>query len=662
MATPSAPFAIDVELLRIRELSTHGKHSEALAAAKTLAQAVPQNRDAAYLVAANLRCLNRFQEALATLREIEQSHPPFGLLYQEQGHCYTALRDAARAIDAFRRAVNLNSALTTSWIMLERLYRITGDSKSAVMAAQQIEVLSHLPPEVVKAGCFFSDGDLSAAESILRTYLRNAGSHLEASRMLGRIQHQRGALDEAEQLFESAVSLAPGYRAARLDYVRVLIDRQKYAQAREVIRAELDMKPGDREYLSLQAAACVGLGQQEEAIVLYRELIATSPDSPEIRVLLGHSLKSLGRLKEAIESYKVALCIRVDFGDAYWSLANLKTYSFSEDEIGSMRTAEAAASTSRVDRYHLCFALGKAYENRAEYAESWQFYEHGNQLKHAEGHYQAEIAEANTRKQIEVFSSQFFAQRAGVGAPYPDPIFVVGLPRSGSTLLEQILASHSQVEGTDELYDIQRIVLELQRNDLRYPEVLAQLAPQKFRELGERYIADTRPYRTGKPFFIDKMPNNFRHVGAIHLMLPNAKIIDMRREPMACCFSNLKQLFAAGQGFTYSIEDIASYYRNYLNLMRHWNAVLPGRVLRVCYEDLVNDLDASVRHILEFCGLKFETACLEFYKTGRTVHTPSSEQVRQPIFREGLDQWRKYEPWLGPLKEALGDALTHYRE
>jgi tetratricopeptide (TPR) repeat protein len=662
MATPSAPFAIDVELLRIRELSTHGKHSEALAAAKTLAQAVPQNRDAAYLVAANLRCLNRFQEALATLREIEQSHPPFGLLYQEQGHCYTALRDAARAIDAFRRAVNLNSALTTSWIMLERLYRITGDSKSAVMAAQQIEVLSHLPPEVVRAGSFFSDGDLSAAENILRMYLRNAGSHPEASRMLGRIQHQRGVLDEAEQLFESAVNLAPDYRAARLDYLRVLIDRQKYAKAREVIRAELDMKPGDREYLSLHAAAHVGLGQNEEAIVLYRKLLAASSASPELHVLLGNSLKSLGQQMQAIESYKAALSIRADFGDAYWSLANLKTYSFSEDEIGSMLAAEAAVSTSRVDRYHLCFALGKAYEDRAEYAESWQFYEHGNQLKHAEGHYQAEIAEANTRKQIEVFSSQFFAQRAGVGAPYPDPIFVVGLPRSGSTLLEQILASHSQVEGTDELYDIQRIVLELQRNDLRYPEVLAQLAPQKFRELGERYIADTRPYRTGKPFFIDKMPNNFRHVGAIHLMLPNAKIIDMRREPMACCFSNLKQLFAAGQEFTYSIEDIARYYRNYLNLMRHWNAVLPGRVLRVCYEDLVNDLDASVRHILEFCGLKFETACLEFYKTGRTVHTPSSEQVRQPIFREGLDQWRKYEPWLGPLKEALGDALTHYRE
>ena len=376
-----------------------------------------------------------------------------------------------------------------------------------------------------------------------------------------------------------------------------------------------------------------------------------------MHVALGHSLQSVGRRKEAIEAYRAAAGIRSSFGDAYWSLANLKTHCFSEDEIAQMRAEEAASAARVADRRHLCFALGKAYEDRNEYEESWRFYERGNRLKRAESRYDPETVEADTRAQMEVCAAEFFAARAGIGAPDPDPIFIVGLPRSGSTLLEQILASHSQVEGTHELFDIQRIVLGLRR----YPAGLTDLAPEDFRRLGQRYLNDTRPYRTGRRFFIDKMPNNFRYVGLIHLMLPNAKIIDMRREPMACCFSNLKQLFATGQEYTYSIEDLARYYRNYLELMRHWDAVLPGRVLRVLYEDIVEDLQGNVRRLLEFCGLEWEPACVEFYKAKRGVPTASSEQVRQPIFRNSLLQWRNYEPWLGPLKDGLGDALIRYR-
>jgi tetratricopeptide (TPR) repeat protein len=392
-----------------------------------------------------------------------------------------------------------------------------------------------------------------------------------------------------------------------------------------------------------------------------------SPECCELQVSLGHCLKALGRQKEATESYQKAVAGRPNFGDAYWSLANLKTYRFSQDEIAQMRDQEMAQGAHIVDRYHLCFALGKAFEDRNDYEESWQFYERGNALKRAESRYRPEIIETNTRNQIEVCTAQLFAAHAGVGVPNPDPIFVVGLPRSGSTLIEQILASHSQVDGTQELSDIQRIVLALHGRqsyleDSRYPGVLAELRHEEFRRLGERYISETRAYRIGRPLFIDKMPNNFRHIGLIHLMMPNARIIDVRREPMACCFSNLKQLFGRGQEFTYSIEDIARYYRTYLDLMRHWDAVLPGRVLRVCYEDVVEDLEGNVRRILEFCGLEFEPACVEFYKTERSVRTASSEQVRQPIFREGLFQWRNYEPWLGPLKEALDDALIRYRE
>jgi tetratricopeptide (TPR) repeat protein len=658
---------IESEVDRIRELSNSGRHGEALAAAEAFAAGAPANRDGMYLIAANQRCLNRISDALATLQQLEQKHPQFSLLYQERGYCYTTLRDASRAIDAFSRAVDLNPALIPSWTMLERLYRMTGEMKNAATAAEHVFALKRLPPEIVRAGSLFSDGDLSAAETILRTYLLNSGDHAEALRLLARIEHQRNARYDAELLLEAALKIVPDYRAARRDYVRVLLDRQKYLQAYEVINTLLSLDPNNTDYLLLDAAACAGLGRYESAIAVYHRLLAASPRSSDLHMALGHSLKNIGRQKEAVESYQTAAAIRPSFGDAWWSLANLKTYRFSQDEIAFMGAEEAAPETHHVDRYHLCFALGKAYEGRNEYAESWRFYERGNMLKRAESLYRSEITETNMRKQIEVCTAEFFAARAGVGLPVPDPIFIVGLPRSGSTLIEQILASHSQVEGTQELPDIPRIILEMEGprpnpDNPRYPGVLADLTPEDFRRLGERYIFSTRSFRGDKPFFIDKMPNNFRHIGLIHLILPNAKIIDVRREPVACCFSNLKQLFASGQEFTYNPEDVARYYRTYLELMRHWDTVLPGQVLRVWYEDVVEDLEGNVRRILDFSGLEFEPACIQFYKTERSVRTASSEQVRQPIFREGLYQWRNYEPWLGLLKEALGDALIRYRQ
>ena len=324
-----------------------------------------------------------------------------------------------------------------------------------------------------------------------------------------------------------------------------------------------------------------------------------------------------------------------------------------------MRTCEARPDLRPEDRYHLCFALGKALEDRGEFERSFGYYEQGNALKKAESQYDPVFVERNTALQKAVCTREFFESRRGVGCRSPDPIFIVGLPRSGSTLLEQILASHSQVEGTMELSEIATYTVDLEgqnrdATNRRYPRILAELTAEDFARLGERYIADTRVYRGGKAFFIDKMPNNFRHIGFIHLILPNARIIDARREPMACCFSNFKQLFASGQEFTYSLEDIARYYRTYVELMTHWDEVLPGRILRVHHEEVVEDLEGSVRRILDYCGLEFEPACLEFHKTERNVRTASSEQVRQPIFREGLDQWRRFEPWLGPLKEALG--------
>jgi len=447
----------------------------------------------------------------------------------------------------------------------------------------------------------------------------------------------------------------------------VLTELHRYQEAREQFARLLPADPDSRPLRTLYAATCVGLGEHERAVSLYRELLTGGPGDAEAHLSIGHAQKTVGQTEAAIESYRRAAACRADYGDAYWSLANLKTYRFTSEELARMQRAVEAPGTALADRYHLRFALGKAHEDLGDFAASFRDYALGNELKRPECRYRGELIERNTEHQIKVCTAEFFGARRGWGAPDPDPIFIIGLPRSGSTLLEQILASHSQVEGTHELPNVQQTVSRLrgfapEEGEPRYPRVLEELAAEDFRALGEQYLAATRVYRSGKSFFIDKMPNNFRHVGLIHLMLPNARIIDARREPMACCFSNFKQLFANGQEFTYSIEEIARYYRTYLELMRHWQRVLPGRVLRVQHEDVVDDLEGSVRRLLDFCGLAFEPACVSFYENRRSVRTASSEQVRQAIYRDGLEQWKNFEAWLGPLESALGDALTGYRE
>ncbi len=651
----------------MRALVGERRYGEVLRAADAFLATAPENREALYLKAVAQRHLGETPAALATLDELARLHPRFSRLYQERGHCHVALKQAPEAIDAFLRGVHINPALPASWNMLEGLYRMTGQAANAAEAAAHVATLKKLPPEVVTATALFSDGELTAAEHLIRAFLLKHGHHIEAMRLLARIGIERDVLDDAQLLLEAVLDLAPDYHPARFDYAQVLVKRHMYQRAQQEAAKLLAADRSDRNYRTLYAMTFVGLGQHEHAVELYRELLAGAAQPAELHLSIAHSLKTLGRREDAIAAYRAAAAARPAYGDAYWSLANLKTYRFEERELEQMHLAEAAASTPVADRYHLCFALGKALEDRQQYADSFEYYDRGNAVRRSESRYRPEVFELNTRRQIEVCTPELFARNAGSGASAPDPIFIVGLPRSGSTLIEQILASHSAVEGTQELADVPRIVVDLQGRDWdphnpRYPAALAGMSAGDFRRLGEKYLSDTRVYRSGKARFIDKMPNNFRHLGLIHLMLPNARIIDARREPMACCFGNLKQLFATGQEFAYSIEDIARYYRTYLELMRHWDSVLPGRVLRVQHEDLVDDLEGNVRRLLAYCGLEFETACVEFHKTERSVRTASSEQVRQPIYREGLDQWRHYEPWLGTLRAALGDALTRYRD
>jgi predicted Zn-dependent protease len=661
-ATPSAPASpLETEIGRIRKLLKGGEFGPALAAAQALRAQVPENRDVLYMIAVSLRYLQRIPEALAMLAEAERRHPGYSRVFQERGHCHVATRSAEPAIEAFVRAVTLNPSLPASWNALQVLFRMAGRQADADNAAREAAKLANLPGEILTAYSMFADGEISAAEQVVRQYLLTHGNHIDGMRLLAQIGMKLDVVDDAELLLEQVLVLAPDYHAARYEYALALLNRHKHVRAREEMEKLLATDPNNRVYRTTRAAICVGFGDYAQALPLYREILAETPNDPELHLSIGHALKTLGQTQDAIGSYRAATAVRPQYGEAYWSLANLKTYRFTDAEIAGMRAWEAA-NVQPADRYHLCFALGKALEDRGEYAESFAFYARGNALKKNECRYRPEPLERNAQLQAAVCTREFFAARQGFGCPDPSPIFIVGLPRSGSTLIEQILSSHSRVEGTMELADIPRLVQDLRGREQtdsapRYPGVLADLGAQEFMRVGEKYLNDTRLYRKGKPFFIDKMPNNFRHLGLIHLLLPNAKIIDARRDPIACCFSNYKQLFASGQQFTYSIEDIARYYRMYAELMAHWNEVLPGRILRIQHEDVVDDLPGNVRRILDFCEIEFEPGCIEFYNTERAVHSASSEQVRRPIYREGVDQWRHYEPWLGPLKEALGPLV-----
>jgi len=671
-ATPDAMTLPNQDIDRIRGLLRQRDFAAAKAASDALLARLPEQRDALLFRAIAERYLGHIDDANATLDRLAAHHPAYSRLHEERGHCFVAKKQATEAIAAFVQAVNLNHALPASWSMLEGLYRMQRQPDDAALANQQVAILRKLPPPVVIATGLFMDRDLDAAEAMIRPYLLEHPQDIEAMRLLARIGMARKVFDDAAILLTAVLELSPGYHAARAEYAETLIELHQHAAARTELARLIEEEPTNRAYYrQLDAAALVGLGHHDQAVPLYQTLIDATPNDPDLHLSLAHALKTLGRQEESIAAYRRAREVRRGFGDAYWSLANLKTYRFTEEELQEIKDLQQDTTLNLVDRFHLQFALGKALEDRGDYAASFEAYARGNALKRTESNYSAELIENNTRHQIAICTAALFQKHAAAGAPDPDPIFIVGLPRAGSTLLEQILASHSQVEGTQELPNIQQLVANLRGRDPdpshpRYPHILEDLSAEELRGLGEKYLEATRIQRQGKPhpvpFFIDKMPNNFRHLGLIRLILPNAKVIDARREPIACCFSNFKQLFARGQEFTYSVEDIARYYRTYLELMRHWDQVLPNWVLRVHHEDVVDDLEGNVRRLLEFCGLDFEPACVDFHKTQRSVRTASSEQVRQPIFREGLDQWRHFEPWLEPLKAALGDATTRYRE
>ncbi|MHA7817558.1 MAG: tetratricopeptide repeat-containing sulfotransferase family protein [Pseudohaliea sp.] len=616
--------------------------------------------EALYLAAVCHRFLRAFDDARACLERVFAVEPEHGHALQELGHLCRDSGDADGALRAYAEACRVNPSLAASFRGQLAILEARGERAAAAAVASQLERLQALPKPLVAVTDLLARGRVLKAETLCRRFLQSVPQHVEGMRLLAEIGVRLGALEEAEFLLESAAAFEPGNLPARIDYVRVLGRRQKFARAREEAARLLEEHPDNVQLRSLHAVECLQAGAYEEALAGFAAVLEQLPGDPVTHTSRGHALKTCGDYAAAVAAYRSALSSRERHGEAWYSLANLKTYRFDDGELATMERVLATPGLPAADRVYLSFALGKAEEDRKDYAASFRHYAEGNRLKRAASRYDADAMSRELAAQREHCDRSLFEGREGAGCKAPDPIFIVGMPRAGSTLLEQILSSHSQVDGTQELPNILALSQQLRRRAVGgetpgYPAVLQALDGETLEALGERFLKETRIHRQGAPRFIDKMPNNFRHIGLIHLILPNARIIDARREPMACCFSNFKQLFAEGQEFSYDLADTGRYYREYVELMAHWDAVLPGKVLRVQHEDVLDDLEGQVRRMLDFLDLPFEAACLRYWETERAVRTPSSEQVRQPIFRTAQEQWHNYAPWLQPLRDALGE-------
>jgi len=634
--------------------------------ATEILHAVPNHPPAMLLLGQAQLAAGDFSGAVSGLQQLCTQQPRWAAAHVELAHALGRARRSGEAIAPLRRAVQLKPDLPDAWRALGDHLTIIGDTRGADDAYAQSIKTSVRDPRLMQAAIALCENRLAPAETLLREHLMQFPTDVAAIRMLAEVAARLKRYGDAESLLERCLELAPSFSAARQNFALVLHRLYKPQAALREVDHLLATEPRSPNCRNLKAAILSRIGEYDDSIRLYEEILDEYPGQPGVWMSYGHGLKTKGDEPESIRAYRRCIGLRPAFGEAWWSLANLKTFRFTAADVDTMGAQLSGGDLKPEDRFHLHFALGKALEDAGEYQASFEHYAEGNRLRRAGIHYDPEENSSHVQRSKTLFTSEFFISRKSSGCDSQDPIFIVGLPRSGSTLLEQILASHSRVEGTMELPDIIGIVRELggrmrREDESRYPEILESMPEDDLRALGERYLAQTRIQRkTGKPYFIDKMPNNFAHVGLIQLILPNAKIIDARRHPLGCCFSGFKQHFARGQKFTYSLEEIGRYYRDYVELMAHFDAVLPGRVCRVFYEEVVADLEKEVRRVLDYCGLPFEEKCLEFHRTERAVRTASSQQVRSPIYREGVDQWRKYDAWLDPLKQALGPVLEAY--
>jgi tetratricopeptide (TPR) repeat protein len=653
---------LSVDLSDATQAVKESRFEDALNLLKVLLKENPNHIDILYLSAVSTRFLKQFEVSRKHIEQLLFNAPDMGRAYQELGHLNRDMGNEEKAVMHYRQACELNPALPSSWSYLHKYFEKIQNKPAADHALEQIKKLQSLPGLLLFIEQILNEGRLGLAETKCRAFLKENPTHTYAMSLLAEIANRFGYFDDAEFLLQKAVEFKPKDGDLRLKYASILRKKQKFAQTTEQVNILCDQFPDNLNYQAQKASDVMQGGDHSKAIIMFDDILKKNPYNFSTLTSKGHAQKTLGRTDQAIKSYQSAYQIKPDHGEAFFSLANLKTYSFSDYELDSMRQQVERVDLSLRDKAYFHFALAQGCEVKGEYEEAFFHLDRGNQIKNDQSKYSIENMEREFQAQIDICNDSFFKELGQGGNDTRDPIFILGLPRAGSTLIEQILASHSMVDGTLELPNILSMAQSLRGDDIygkegNYPKSMESLTLEQREAFGKNFIEDTRMHRKDAPMFTDKMPNNFRHIGLIHLIMPNAKIIDARRYPLDCCFSMFKQLFAQGQEFTYGLEEAGSYYNSYVKLMNHWDKVLPGKVLRVNNEDVVDDLEGQVTRMLEFIGIPFEEECISFYKTERLVRTPSSEQVRKPVNKDGMERWKPYAKYLKPLLNVLDEDL-----
>ncbi len=653
---------LKVDLSEATEAVKEGRFEYALNSLKIILKDHPDNIDSLYLAAVSTRYLKEFDDSKKYIEQLLLNAPDMGRAYQELGHLNRDIGNEEKAVLHYRQACELNPALLASWNFLHKYFVKNKNKPAADHALEQINKLQSLPSILLHIDQILNEGRLGLAEDKCRSFLKENPTHTYAMSLLAEIANRLGYFDDAEFLLEKAVEFKPDDGDLRMKYASILRKKQKFAKTMEQVNILCDKYPENLNYQAQKASEIMQNGDHEEAISLLEDILRKNPFNFSTLTSKGHAEKTLGKTDQAIKSYQSAYQIKPDHGEAFFSLANLKTYSFTRDELDNMREQVGRVDLSLRDKAYFHFALAQGCEVNGDYDEAFFHLERGNKIKNDQSLYSIERMDKELQAQIDVCDETFFGDLGSGGHDTKDPIFILGLPRAGSTLVEQILASHSMIDGTLELPNILSIAQSLRGDDIygklgNYPKSMKSLTLEQRETMGKGFIEDTKMHRKDAPMFTDKMPNNFRHIGLIHLIMPNAKIIDARRYSLDCCFSMFKQLFAQGQEFSYGLAEAGSYYKSYVNLMNHWDKVLPNKILRVNNEDIIEDLEGQVKRMLEFLELPYEEECISFYETDRSVRTASSEQVRRPINKEGMGRWKPYSKHLKPLLNNLGKEL-----
>jgi len=651
-----------LDISKATEAIKDARFVDALSLLESNLEKDPNHIDSLYLAAVSSRYLKNYDEAKKYIESLLSQAPDMGRAYQELGHLNRDIGNQENSIAHYRQACELNPALLSSWKALYDYFRAGNNKPAADHAFMQMNTLQSIPSILLYISQILNEGKLGIAEEKCREFLKKNPTNTFAMSLLAQIADRMGYFDDAEFLLESAVKFNPDDGELRMRYAMILRKKQKFEKTMEQVNILCEKFPENLSYQAQKASEIMQNGDHGGAINLFDDILEKNPFNFSVLTSKGHAQKTLGKTDRAIESYQSAYKVKQDHGEAFFSLSNLKTYSFTKNELNIMRQQLKRVDLTLQDKTYFHFALAQGCEAIGEYDEAFLNLDSGNKIKNKQSKYSTERMDKELQAQIDVCNKSFFEQHGNGGYETKDPIFILGLPRAGSTLIEQILASHSMIDGTLELPNILSMAQSLRGDDIygkegNYPKSMEDLSLERRTEMGKMFIDDTRMHRQDAPRFTDKMPNNFRHIGLIHLIMPNAKIIDARRYPLDCCFSMFKQLFAQGQEFTYGLAEAGSYYKSYVNLMDHWDKVLPNKILRVNNEDIIDDLEGQVTKMLEFLELPFEDSCITFYETDRSVRTASSEQVRKPINKSGMDRWKPYAKHLKPLLDGLGSDL-----